>query len=102
MTPDRLPSALARSLPVRAEDLDAEHAAHGRGAARFLTLREFDDVAAVRAALKEVNAAECRRVSSSAIECRRVPSSAIGCLDRRYPTASCGAPTWARPPLCSR
>ena len=35
-------------------DLDADHAAHGRGAARFLTVRDFDDAAALRAALDGV------------------------------------------------
>lgn len=35
-------------------DLDAEHAAHGRGAARFLTVRDFDSVEELREALKAV------------------------------------------------
>ena len=34
--------------------LDAEHAAHGRGAARFLSVRDFADVASMREALEDV------------------------------------------------
>ena len=33
---------------------DADHASAGRGASRFLTVRDFDDIAGVRKALDEV------------------------------------------------
>ena len=35
-------------------EFDADHAMHGRGAARFLTIRDFENVEGVLAALKEV------------------------------------------------
>ena len=38
--------------------LDAEHAAHGRGAARFLSIRDFDDVEGVLGALEDVPGCE--------------------------------------------
>ena len=39
-------------------DLDAEHAAYGRGAARFLTVRDFDNVDDMREELKAVPGVE--------------------------------------------
>ena len=51
-------SKLASGFSKRPGDtdaaLDADHAAHGRGAARFLSVRDFDDVASVRAALAAI------------------------------------------------